>query len=267
MEKNDFFLIAGPCVVESKELCMLIAEKLCRLAEKYKIPFLFKASFRKDNRTRFHSFTGIGDQEGLEIIRSVKEHFQIPVTTDIHTPDQAQMVSDYGIDLIQIPAFLCRQTSLLKAAAQTGRAVNVKKGQFLAPEQMSFVVEKLMQFGTSKEKIMVTERGTQFGYKDLVFDVRSIPAMKNLGVPVVMDVTHSVQAPNQEAGVAGGCPDMIFTMAATALAAGADALFIETHPAPQEALSDGSNMLLLSKMDELLQQALAFRNTYLKLYS
>ena len=265
MNLRDIFLIAGPCVVESEKICMNIAETLCRLTAEYNMQYVFKASYRKGNRTRYNSFTGIGDRNGLEVLQSVKKHFNTLVTTDIHTPDEAQVASDYGIDILQIPAFLCRQTSLLKAAAQTGRAVNVKKGQFLAPEQMGFVVEKLLEFGAAKEKILLTERGTQFGYKDLIFDVRGIPTMRKLDVPVVMDVTHSVQVPNQERGIAGGRPDMIFTLAAAAVAVGVDGLFVETHPNPAEALSDGSNMLSLDRMESLLRHILAFHSTYLDL--
>lgn len=265
MKTNDFFLIAGPCVVESAKTCMIIAETLCKLTEKYEVPFVFKASYRKENRTRYDSFTGIGDLEGLKILQSVKQRFHIPVTTDIHTPAEAPVASAYGVDILQIPAFLCRQTTLLRAAAKTGQKINVKKGQFLAPESMAFVVDKLLQAGAMREHILLTERGTQFGYGDLVVDMRGIPIMRQLGVPVVMDVTHSVQIPNREEGVAGGYPQMIPTLAAAAVAAGADGLFVETHPEPRQALSDGCNMLALSQMEELLQRVLAFRKTYLEI--
>ncbi len=264
MKANPFFLIAGPCVVESAETCLKIAETVCNLAKRYRIPYIFKASYRKDNRTRYDSFTGIGNEEALEVLRKVKERFHVPITTDIHTPEEAQVAVESGVDIIQIPAFLCRQTTLLQAAAQTGKKINVKKGQFLAPEQMVFVVEKLVQFGATKESILITERGTQFGYRDLVVDMRSIPLMQQLGVPVVMDATHALQVPNRQQGVAGGQPHMIPTIAAAAVAAGADGLFVETHPSPDKALSDGSNMLPLHKMDNLLQQVMAFRNTYLE---
>lgn len=265
MEMNGFFLIAGPCVIESEKLCMEVAEKLCTLTSKYRMPLIFKASYRKENRTRVDSFTGIGDHKGLEILQTIQHYFDIRVTTDVHTPDEALMAAEYGIDIIQIPAFLCRQTSLLKAAAQTGRNINVKKGQFLAPEQMQFVVEKLLQFGATMDKIILTERGTQFGYTDLIFDVRSIPKMKRLNVPVVLDVTHSLQMPNQACGVAGGDPSMITTLAAAGVACGVDGIFVETHPRPQDALSDGNNMLALDKMELLIRSIITFRKTYVKL--
>lgn len=266
MELNSFFLISGPCVIESEQLCVEVAEKLCSLTTKYKVPLIFKSSYRKENRTRVDSFTGIGDRKGLEILQFIRQHYGIPVTTDVHTPDEALMAVDYDIDIIQIPAFLCRQTSLLKAAAETGKTVNVKKGQFLAPEQMRFVVEKLLRFGATKDKIILTERGTQFGYSDLIFDVRSIPKMKKLGVPVVLDVTHSLQQPNQERGVAGGQPELIAHMAAAGVSCGVDGIFVETHPRPHEAFSDGSNMLRLSNMENLLRTIVAFRQTYINLH-
>jgi 2-dehydro-3-deoxyphosphooctonate aldolase (KDO 8-P synthase) len=264
MEMNGFFLIAGPCVIESEKLCMEVAEKLCTLTSKYRMPLIFKASYRKENRTRVDSFTGIGDHKGLEILQTIQHYFDIRVTTDVHTPDEALMAAEYGIDIIQIPAFLCRQTSLLKAAAQTGRNINVKKGQFLAPEQMQFVVEKLLQFGATMDKIILTERGTQFGYTDLIFDVRSIPKMKSLKVPVVLDVTHSLQSPNQTCGVTGGDPSMISSLAAAGVACGIDGIFVETHPRPHDALSDGSNMLPLDKMESLIRRIIAFREAYVK---
>jgi 2-dehydro-3-deoxyphosphooctonate aldolase (KDO 8-P synthase) len=263
MDLQGFFLISGPCVVESEKICMETAEKLVQITQKYGIPLVFKASYRKENRTRIDSFTGIGDQNGLEVLQNIRQYFGIEVTTDVHTPDEAVVAAQYDVDIIQIPAFLCRQTSLLKAAAQTGKKVNVKKGQFLAPEQMRFVVEKLLQFGATKDKIFLTERGAQFGYTDLIFDVRSIPKMKKLHVPVILDVTHSLQKPNQEKGVAGGDPKLISTLAAAGVAAGADGLFIETHPNPAEALSDGSNMLPLDQMETLVRKIIAFRQTYL----
>ncbi|HHV04580.1 MAG: 3-deoxy-8-phosphooctulonate synthase [Bacteroidales bacterium] len=266
MELNGFFLISGPCVIESEKLCMEIAERLCSLTAKYDLPLIFKSSYRKENRTRVDSFTGIGDRNGLEILQTIKQYYGIRVTTDVHTPNEALMAAEYGIDIIQIPAFLCRQTSLLKAAAQTGKMVNVKKGQFLAPDQMRFVVEKLLQFGATKDKIILTERGTQFGYSDLIFDVRSIPKMKKLGVPVVLDITHSLQIPNQERGIAGGEPELIGSMAAAGVACGVDGIFVETHPRPQEALSDGSNMLNLSKMEDLIRTIIALRQTYISIH-
>jgi len=265
MDLDNFFLIAGPCVVESEKLCMEVAEKLCFLTAKYNLRLVFKASYRKENRTRVDSFTGIGDHRGLEILQTVKNYFNLIVTTDVHTPDEALMATEYGIDIIQIPAFLCRQTSLLKAAAQTGKAVNVKKGQFLSPTQMQFVVEKLLQFGATMERIILTERGTQFGYSDLIFDVRSIPIMKRLNVPVVLDVTHSLQMPNQVNGVSGGDPSLISTLAAAGVAAGVDGLFVETHPRPMDALSDGNIMLPLDQMESFIRRIIAFRKTYLNI--
>ncbi|MDD5284040.1 MAG: 3-deoxy-8-phosphooctulonate synthase [Bacteroidales bacterium] len=263
MDLKGFFLISGPCVVESEKICMETAEKLVQITHKYNIPLIYKASYRKENRTRIDSFMGIGDRNGLEILQNIRQYFGIEITTDVHTPDEALMAAEYDVDIIQIPAFLCRQTTLLKAAAQTGKKVNVKKGQFLAPEQMRFVVEKLLQFGAIREHIMLTERGAQFGYTDLIFDVRSIPIMKKLHVPVVLDVTHSLQKPNQTRGIAGGDPKMISTMAVAGVAAGADGLFLETHPNPAQALSDGSNMLPLEQMESLVCKVVAFRQTYL----
>ena len=247
MITNDFLLIAGPCVVESEALCIQTADVLCSLAAKYDLPFVFKSSYRKDNRSRGDSFTGIGDRKALEILQRIKETYKIRVITDIHLPEEAFLAASYHIDILQIPAFLCRQTSLLKAAAKTGKCVNVKKGQFLAPGQMQFVVDKLLQFGCDRSKIFLTERGTQFGYSDLIFDV-----------------THSLQQPNQSKGVAGGRPGMITTLATAGVSIGVDGLFIETHPRPEEALSDGANMLPLNKMEALLRHILPFRELYKK---
>lgn len=264
MITNDFLLIAGPCVVESEALCIQTADVLCSLAAKYDLPFVFKSSYRKDNRSRGDSFTGIGDRKALEILQRIKETYKIRVITDIHLPEEAFLADSYHIDILQIPAFLCRQTSLLKAAAKTGKCVNVKKGQFLAPGQMQFVVDKLLQFGCERSKIFLTERGTQFGYSDLIFDVRGIPEMQSFGVPVILDVTHSLQQPNQSKGVAGGRPGMITTLATAGVSIGVDGLFIETHPRPEEALSDGANMLPLNKMEALLRHILPFRELYKK---
>lgn len=258
-----FFLIAGPCVIESEALCMQIAQELVNLTQKYGIPYIFKASYRKDNRSRADSFTGIGDKEGLAVLQRVKERFHVRILTDIHHPEDASLAASYGVDILQIPAFMCRQTSLLEAAAKTGKIVNVKKGQFLAPGQMQFVVDKLRHFGCDPAHMMLTERGTQFGYSDLIFDVRGIPEMKALGVPVVMDVTHSLQQPNQEKGVTGGKPALISTLATAAVSLGVDGLFIETHPHPAQALSDGANMLPLDQMETLIQKLLPFREAYL----
>lgn len=244
-----FFLIAGPCVIEGKEITFHIAEYLKEVTSRYEIPFIFKASYRKANRSRYDSFTGIGDVEGLTILKEIREKLQIPVLTDIHNASEAALAASYDIDVLQIPAFLCRQTDLLEAAARTGRYVNIKKGQFLSPAAMKFAAEKVARYN---EKVMLTERGTQFGYSDLVIDFRGIPQMKEIGYPVILDVTHSLQQPNQTSGVTGGLPQLITAMAKAGIAVGADGLFMETHPNPAEAKSDGANMLALDKMDSLL---------------
>ena len=245
--------MAGPCVVENEKLCMDIAAHLVQLSEKFKIPYIFKASYRKANRSRSDSFTGIGDKAALEILRKVRHSFDVPVVTDIHSPEEAQLAARYGVDVLQIPAFLSRQTDILVAAAQTGKVVNIKKGQFLAPESMRFAVDKVRQYNPH---VMLTERGTQFGYYDLVVDFRGIVEMKQNGVPVVLDVTHSLQQPNQSSGVTGGKPALIETLAKAGIAVGVDGLFLETHPRPAEALSDGANMLPLGEMDALLAHLL-----------
>lgn len=252
-----FTLIAGPCVIENRDITRAIASELCGLTEKYAIPFIFKASYRKANRSRYDSFTGIGDREGLEILAEIREDLRIPVVTDVHQPEEARLAASYGVDMLQIPAFLCRQTDLIEAAARTGRWVNIKKGQFLSPAAMRFAAEKAVHAGNSK--IILTERGTQFGYSDLVVDFRGIPVMQKTGFPAVLDVTHSLQAPNQASGVTGGHPDMISVLARAGVAAGADGLFMETHPDPASALSDGANMLRLSLMESLLKQLVAVR--------
>lgn len=253
---QSFFLIAGPCVVENEALLMEVASEVNRICKRLDIPYIFKASYRKANRTRLDSFTGLGDIEGLELIQKVKHHFNLPVTTDIHSPEEARMAADY-VDVLQIPAFLCRQTDLLLAAAETGKYVNVKKGQFLSGPAMRFAVDKIRQSGN--DKIMLTERGTTFGYQDLVVDYRNIPWMQAHDVPVVMDCTHSLQQPNQTSGVTGGNPQLIGTIAKAAVAAGADGLFIETHPDPAHALSDGANMLRLDLLESLLEQLVRIR--------
>jgi len=250
--EGNFFLIAGPCVVESEELNMQIAETICILSDKWRIPYIFKASYRKANRSRGDSFTGLGDERALSMIQKVGERFHIPTLTDIHQPQEAELAASYGIDVLQIPAFLCRQTDLLEAAAATGKTVNIKKGQFLSPDSMRFAAEKVSKCGNNK--IILTDRGTQFGYSDLVVDFRGIPIMKQTGYPVVLDITHSLQQPNQTTGITGGQPEMISTLARAAVAVGVDGLFLETHPDPRNAKSDGANMLPLNLLDRLLKE-------------
>ena len=259
-DKDAFFLIAGPCVVESEEIVMEIAEKVKGITSKLGIPYVFKASYKKANRTSASSFTGLGDEKGLTIIQKAANHFGLPSTTDIHTEQEAAMAAEY-VDILQIPAFLCRQTDLLNAAGRTRKVVNVKKGQFLSGESMKFAVEKVRAQGN--ERIILTERGTTFGYQDLVVDYRNIPVMAQNKVPVVMDCTHSLQQPNQTSGVTGGNPQMIGTIAKAAIATGADGLFIETHPAPSCAKSDGANMLKLDLLEELLVKLLKIRKSIL----
>lgn len=247
-DSRNFFLIAGPCAIESEALAMEVAEKVVALTEKYEIPYIFKGSFKKANRSRIDSFTGIGDEAALEILKKVGERFNIPVTTDIHEPAHAALAARY-VDVLQIPAFLVRQTDLVVAAAQTGKAVTLKKGQFLSPEAMKFAVQKVKDSGN--EKVAIIERGNSFGYTDLVVDFRGIPTMQQYA-PVIMDVTHSLQQPNQNSGVTGGRPELIETIAKAAIAVGADGIFIETHPNPAVAKSDGANMLALDLLDDLL---------------
>jgi 2-dehydro-3-deoxyphosphooctonate aldolase (KDO 8-P synthase) len=246
---DNFFLMAGPCAVEGAEIVMKIAERIVAITDKLNIPLVFKGSYRKANRTRLDSFTGIGDEAALKILAKVRDTFGVPVVTDIHAANEADMAAAY-VDVLQIPAFLCRQTDILVAAANTGKYVNVKKGQFLAAESMQFAVDKIQQSGN--EHVILTDRGTTFGYQDLVVDYRGIPIMKSMDVPVVMDCTHSLQQPNQTSGVTGGNPEMIETIARAAIAVGADGLFIETHPDPKNAKSDGANMLHLDKLEGLL---------------
>ena len=253
---NNFFLIAGPCVVESEEIVMGIAEKVAAICAKLEIPYIFKASYRKANRTSTNSFTGIGDRNALELIKKVGEKFSIPTTTDIHTAEEAAMAAKY-VDVLQIPAFLCRQTDLLIAAAKTGKIVNVKKGQFLNGPSMKFAVEKINAAGN--DKVGLIERGNSFGYTDLVVDYRNITWMKEINVPVIMDCTHSLQQPNQAGGVTGGNPELIETIAKAAIATGADGLFIETHPNPAVAKSDGANMLRLDLLENLLEKLVKVR--------
>ncbi len=257
-ETGNFLLIAGPCVVENREIVFATASHLAALAKKYSLPFIFKSSYRKANRSKGDSFTGIGDIPALEILADIRNEFKIPVITDIHNPHEASIAAKY-VDVLQIPAFLCRQTDLLVAAAMTGKWINIKKGQFVSGRAMRFAVEKVRNAGNSN--IMLTERGNTFGYQDLVVDFRNIPEMKKIGVPVIMDITHSLQQPNQDSGVSGGIPEMIETIGRAAVAAGADGIFIETHPYPASALSDGANMLKLSKMEELIVKLIAIRKT------
>ena len=255
-DKNNFFLIAGPCVVESEELVMEVADKVSGICRNLGIPYVFKASYRKANRTSASSFTGIGDDSGLELIKKVGATYHLPTTSDIHAHDEAAPAAKY-VDILQIPAFLCRQTDLLVAAAETGKVVNVKKGQFLSGPAMKFAVEKIKKAGN--DKIILTERGTTFGYQDLVVDYRNIPWMQEQGAPVVMDCTHSLQQPNQTSGVTGGNPQLIGTIAKAAIATGANGLFIETHPNPAIAKSDGANMLRLDLLQGLLEQLVSIR--------
>ncbi len=254
---ENFFLLAGPCVIEGEDMAMRIAERVMSLTADRGIPYVFKGSYRKANRSRLDSFTGIGDDEALRVLRRVRETFNIPVVTDIHSAEEAEKAAEY-VDILQIPAFLCRQTDLLVAAAKTGRVVNIKKGQFLSPDAMKYAAEKVVSEGGAGN-VMLTERGTTFGYQDLVVDFRGIPQMKKFGYPVVMDITHSLQQPNQTAGVTGGMPEMIETIAKAAIAVGADGLFIETHENPAVAKSDGANMLRLDLLEGLLDKLLRVR--------
>ena len=253
---DNFFLIAGPCVVESEELVMEIADKVSGICKRLDIPYVFKASYRKANRTSANSFTGIGDDNGLSLIKKVGVTYGLPTTSDIHAHEEAAMAADF-IDILQIPAFLCRQTDLLIAAAETGKIVNVKKGQFLSGPSMKFAVDKIRKAGN--HQVMLTERGNTFGYTDLVVDYRNIPWMKEHETPVIMDCTHSLQQPNQSSGITGGNPQLIGTIAKAAIATGADGLFIETHPNPSEAKSDGANMLRLDLLEPLLEQLVKLR--------
>lgn len=248
---KSFFLIAGPCVVENEQMAYDIAGEVKAICDKYNLKYIFKASYRKANRSRLDSFTGIGDTKALEIIKGVGNHFGIPVTTDIHSAEEASKAAEY-VDILQIPAFLCRQTDILVAAANTGKIVNIKKGQFLSPQSMIFAIDKIRQSGN--EKVMATDRGTMFGYGDLVVDFRGIPQMQKFDVPVIMDCTHSLQKPNTTSGVTGGDPAQIETIAKAAIAVGADGIFVETHPDPSIAKSDGANMLKLDKLEDLIKK-------------
>lgn len=256
IHSENFFLLAGPCVIEGEEMALRIAEKIVRITDKLHIPYVFKGSYRKANRSRIDSFTGIGDEKALKVLAKVRKTFDVPVVTDIHAPHEAEMAAEY-VDVLQIPAFLCRQTDLLVAAAKTQKIVNIKKGQFLAPGSMKFAAEKVIDAGNSN--VMLTERGTTFGYQDLVVDFRGIPEMKSFGYPVILDATHSLQRPNQTSGVTGGQPQLIETIAKAGIASGVDGLFMETHEDPSVAKSDGANMLKLDLLEDLLVKLVRLR--------
>jgi len=255
---NQFFLLAGPCVIENETMAFPIAEKILGITEKLKIPFIFKGSYRKANRSRLDSFSGIGDEKALKVLRRVSETFDIPVVTDIHTAQEAVLAAEYA-DVLQIPAFLCRQTDLLLAAGKTGKVVNIKKGQFLSGASMQLAADKVASTGNTN--VMLTERGNMFGYGDLVIDYRNIPEMQQTGFPVLLDITHSLQQPNQSSGVTGGRPDLIETVAKAGVAVGVDGLFLETHPNPAVAKSDGANMLQLDLLEDLLARLTKIRNS------
>ena len=258
-DSKNFFLIAGPCAIESEDMTMRIAETVIKITDKYNIPYIFKGSFKKANRSRVDSFTGIGDEKALQILKKVGETFNIPTTTDIHENAHAELAAQF-VDVLQIPAFLVRQTDLLVAAAKTNKVVTLKKGQFLSPEAMKFAIQKVKDSGNDKTAII--ERGNSFGYTDLIVDYRGIPIMKQYS-PVILDITHSLQQPNQESGVTGGRPELIETIAKAGIAVGADGIFIETHPNPSEAKSDGANMLQLDKLDNLLVKLTKIREAIL----
>lgn len=262
IERSDmFFLLAGPCVIEGEEMAMRIAGRVKEATQKWGIPYVFKGSFKKANRSRLDSFTGIGDEKALRILAKVRSAFGIPVVTDIHSPEDAELAAPY-VDVLQIPAFLCRQTDLLVAAARTGKIVNIKKGQFLSPESMRFAVQKVRD--SENERVMVTERGTTFGYQDLIVDYRGIRIMQDsCRCPVIVDITHSLQQPNQSCGVTGGQPDLIETIARAGIAVGADGIFLETHPDPAQARSDGANMLHLDLLEGLLEKLVRIRKAIL----
>jgi 2-dehydro-3-deoxyphosphooctonate aldolase (KDO 8-P synthase) len=256
LNSGNFFLIAGPCVIENKVMPFEIAQKIMTITNRLQIPFIFKSSYKKANRTNVNSFTGIGDVPALEIIQKVGHKFKIPTITDIHNENEAILAANY-VDILQIPAFLCRQTELLVTAAKTGKIINIKKGQFASAGSMKFAIEKVRSAGNNK--IILTERGTTFGYDDLIIDFRNITEMKSFNVPVVLDITHSLQQPNQSSGITGGRPDLIETIAKAGIAAGTDGIFIETHPNPSEAKSDGANMLKLDLLEELLEKLVRIR--------
>ena len=255
---DNFFLLAGPCVIEGEEMALRIAEHIVKVTDRLGIPYVFKGSYRKANRSRLDSFTGIGDEKALKVLEKVRQTFDIPVVTDIHAAQEAEMAAEY-VDVLQIPAFLCRQTDLLVAAARTGKIVNIKKGQFLSPEAMRFAAEKVVEAGN--DQVMLTERGTTFGYQDLVVDYRGIPEMQSFGYPVILDVTHSLQRPNQTSGVTGGMPQLIETIAKAGVAVGVDGLFMEPHQDPSVAKSDGANMLKLDLLEGLLEKLVRIRKS------
>lgn len=259
-DSNNFFLLAGPCAIEGEEIALRIAERIVTITDKLNIPYVFKGSYKKANRSRIDSFTGIGDEKALKILAKISKEFGVPTVTDIHESHEAEMAAEY-VDILQIPAFLCRQTDLLIAAAKTGKVVNVKKGQFLSAASMRFAVDKVKDSGNNN--VVLTDRGNTFGYQDLIVDYRGIPEMKAFGVPVVMDCTHSLQQPNQTSGVTGGKPELIETIAKAAIAVGADGLFIETHPEPENAKSDGANMLHLTLLEQLLEKLIRVRQAVL----
>jgi 2-dehydro-3-deoxyphosphooctonate aldolase (KDO 8-P synthase) len=257
---GNFFLLAGPCVIEGEEICFDIARRIKEVTDRLQIPFVFKGSFKKANRSRIDSFTGIGDRKALQILADIREGLQIPTITDIHTESDAVMAAEY-VDILQIPTFLSRQTDLLVAAAKTGKVVNIKKGQFMAPESMKFAADKVMQAGNNR--VMLTDRGTMFGYYDLIVDYRGIRQMQQTGHPVVLDITHSLQQPNTSAGVTGGLPALIETIARAGVAVGVDGIFLETHPDPDKAKSDGANMLPLNQLEDLLRKLVKIRQAIL----
>lgn len=257
---NNFFLLAGPCVIEGEEMALDIAEKMVKITSRLDIPYVFKGSYRKANRSRIDSFTGIGDEKALKVLKKVRDTFGIPVVTDIHAAEEAAMAAEY-VDILQIPAFLCRQSDLLIAAAKTGKVVNIKKGQFLAPEAMKFAAQKVIESGN--DQVMLTDRGTTFGYQDLIIDYRGIPKMQETGCPVILDITHSLQQPNTTSGVTGGLPHLIETVAKAGIAVGVDGIFMETHQNPSVAKSDGANMLPLAQVESLLEKLVRIRQAVL----
>lgn len=257
LDQNNFFLLAGPCAIEGEEMAMRIAETVLKITDKLKIPYIFKGSFKKANRSRIDSFTGIGDEKALKILAAVGREFDIPTVTDIHDEKDAAMAAQY-VDVLQIPAFLVRQTDLVVAAAKTGRTINLKKGQFMSPEAMKHAVKKVHDSGN--EKVLITDRGTMFGYQDMIVDFRGIPVMQKFA-PTILDITHSLQQPNQASGVTGGKPELIETIARAGIAAGVDGIFLETHHRPEIAKSDGANMLKLEYLEDLLTKLVAIRKT------